>query len=188
MILLELFWGFFKVSCFTFGGGYGAIALIRDLVLSNEWLDEELLTYMIAVGESTPGPIMVNLATYIGSAKAGFWGAAVATFAVVLPAFIIILLITALLQNVIKNPYIQAVLRGLKPCVIGIILATGCYMILHNCFTLNKETTVSIRAVIVTAVLFGVKFVYRHLKKKKMSPIMLIMISALIGMMVYGIG
>ena len=61
-------------------------------------------------------------------------------------------------------------------------------MILHNCFTLNKETTVSIRAVIVTAVLFGVKFVYRHLKKKKMSPIMLIMISALIGMMVYGIG
>lgn len=188
MILLELFWGFFKVSCFTFGGGYGAIALIRDLVLSNEWLDEELLTYMIAVGESTPGPIMVNLATYIGSAKAGFWGAAVAIFAVVLPAFIIILLITALLQNVIKNPYIQAVLRGLKPCVIGIILATGCYMILHNCFTLNKETTVSIRAVIVTAVLFGVKFVYRHLKKKKMSPIMLIVISALIGMMVYGIG
>ena len=90
MIFIELFWGFFKVSCFTFGGGFGAIALIRDLVLGNGWLDDEMLTYMIAVGESTPGPIMVNLATYIGSAKAGFAGAAAATFAVVLPAFLII--------------------------------------------------------------------------------------------------
>ena len=185
MIFLELFWGFFKVSCFTFGGGFGAIALIRDLVLTNGWLDEETLTYMIAVGESTPGPIMVNLATYIGSVKAGFAGAVAATFAVVLPAFVIIILITALLKNAIKNPYVQAVLRGVKPCVTGIVLATGCYMILHNCVAIGGRVTVSERAVILTVVLFSIKHIYQYFKKKKMSPIMLIMISAVVGAVIY---
>lgn len=187
MIFLELFWGFFKVSCFTFGGGFGAIALIRDLVLGNGWLDEEMLTYMIAVGESTPGPIMVNLATYIGSAKAGFLGALLATFAVVLPAFLIIILITALLKNVMEKPYVQAVLRGLKPCVTGIVLATGTYMVLHNCVNTEAKMPFSIKAVIVTAVLFGVKYAYQHFKKRKMSPIVLIMISALVGMIIYSV-
>lgn len=186
MIFLELFWGFFKVSCFTFGGGFGAIALIRDLVLTNGWMDEEKLTYMIAVGESTPGPIMVNLATYIGSAKAGFAGAVLATFAVVLPAFLVILLITALLKNAIKNPYVQAVLRGLKPCVTGIVLATGSYMVLHNCIKIGTEVSISIRAFVITAILFGTKYAYQHLKKKKMSPIMLIMISAVAGVVICG--
>ena len=123
MILLELFIGFLKVGCFAFGGAYGAIPLIRDVVLSYGWLDDEMLTYMIAVSESTPGPIMVNLATYVGSSRAGFYGSLVATLAVVLPSFIIILLVTALLKAVLKNRYVQAVLRGLKPCIVGIILA-----------------------------------------------------------------
>ena len=83
MIYLKLFWDFFRVSCFTFGGAYGAIPLIRDMVLRNGWLSEELLSNMIAVSESTPGPIMVNLATYIGSSQAGFWGSLVATTAMV---------------------------------------------------------------------------------------------------------
>ena len=187
MIFMELFWEFFKVSCFTFGGGFGAIALIRELVLTKGWLDEEMLTYMIAVGESTPGPIMVNLATYIGSAKAGFLGAAAATFAVVLPAFLIIILITALLKNFIKNPYVQAILRGLKPCVTGIILATGCYMVLHNCITYESKANVSVKALVVTAVLLGIKYGYQYFKKKKMSPIVLIVISAVIGIVIYGI-
>ncbi len=187
MILLELFWGFFKVSCFTFGGGFGAIALIRDLVITNGWLDEEKLTYMIAVGESTPGPIMVNLATYIGSAKAGFAGAVLATFAVVLPAFLVILLITAVLKNAIKNPYVQAVLSGLKPCVTGIVLATGCYMILHNCVMFETKVSVSVRAILLTIIIVGVKVAYKHFKKKKISPILLIAISAISGIIVYGI-
>ena len=117
MIYLELLLGFLKVGLFTFGGGYGAIPLIRDVVQSYGWLDEEMLTYMIAVSESTPGPIMVNLATYIGSSQAGLLGAVIATASVVLPSFIIILLITALLKTAVKNKYVQAVLRGLKPCV-----------------------------------------------------------------------
>ena len=83
---------------------------------------------MISVSESTPGPIMVNLATYIGSSQAGFFGAVIATLAVVLPSFLIILLITAVLKTALKNKYFQAVLQGLKPCVIGIVLAAGIQM------------------------------------------------------------
>ena len=86
MIYLQLFLGFLKVGCFAFGGAYGAIPLIRDVVISYGWLSDEMLTYMIAVSESTPGPIMVNLATYIGSNQAGILGAVIATLAVVLPS------------------------------------------------------------------------------------------------------
>ena len=109
MIYLDLFLGFLKVGLFAFGGAYGAIPLIRDVVLSYGWLSDEALSYMIAVSESTPGPIMVNLATYVGSAEAGFLGALVATLAVVLPSFMIILLITALLKMHLKiNMYRQS--------------------------------------------------------------------------------
>ena len=107
MILLELFLGFLKVGCFAFGGAYGAIPLIRDVVVSYGWLNEEMLTYMIAVSESTPGPIMVNLATYVGGSQAGLFGAVLATLAVVTPSFLIILLVTALLKTALKNKYVQ---------------------------------------------------------------------------------
>ena len=114
MIYLDLFLGFLKVGCFAFGGAYGAIPLIRDVVLSYGWLSDEALSYMIAVSESTPGPIMVNLATYVGSTEAGFLGALVATLAVVLPSFIIILLITALLKNAFKKVISSHILISLK--------------------------------------------------------------------------
>lgn len=180
MIYWALFLGFLRVGCFAFGGAYGAIPLIRDIVLSHGWLSEERLTYMIAVSESTPGPIMVNLATYIGSDQAGVLGAIVATLAVVLPSFLIILLVTALLRTALKNKYVQTVLRGLKPCIIGIILATGVYM------TVNHAVT-DLRALAITAALAGILFLPRLLKKKKCSPILLIGISAVLGIIGYGI-
>ena len=182
MIYLELFLGFLKVGCFTFGGGYGAVALIRDVVLSNGWLSEEMLTYMIAVSESTPGPIMVNMATYIGSSQGGLLGAAVATLAVVLPSFFIMLLVSTLLAAVIKNKYTQAVLRGLKPCVVGIVIATGIRMTLENCFATPGP---DLRAIALTAVLAGVMAVFKYLLKKKLPPTCLILIAALAGIIVY---
>lgn len=187
MIYLDLFLGFLKVGCFAFGGAYGAIPLIRDVVMSYGWLSDEMLTYMIAVSESTPGPIMVNLATYIGSSQAGFPGAVVATLAVVLPSFLVILLVTALLKTAMKNKYVQAVLRGLKPCVIGIVLATGVYMVLKNCFGTISAVTFNIRAIVITVVLIASILGYKHFKKKKLSPIMLIIISAVTGMVIYGL-
>ena len=187
MIYLDLFLGFLKVGCFAFGGAYGAIPLIRDVVMSYGWRSDEMLTYMIAVSESTPGPIMVNLATYIGSKQAGFPGAAVATLAVVLPSFLIILLVTALLKTALKNEYVQAVLRGLKPCVTGIVLATGIYMILGNCFGTITARKVNIQAIIITVLLVASMFGCKHFAKKKLSPILLIVISAAAGMFVFGI-
>ena len=187
MIYLELLVGFLKVGLFAFGGAYGAIPLIRDVVLSYGWIDDEMLTYMIAVSESTPGPIMVNLATYVGSSQAGFWGALIATAAVVLPSFIIILLIMVYLKKLLRNPYMQAVLRGVKPCMVGIILATGVYMILRNCFGDLGSITVDLTAVMMTAVLSAVYFGSKRVMKKGLSPIGLIGISAVAGILIYGL-
>ena len=187
MIYLELLLGFLKVGCFAFGGAYGAIPLIRDVVMSYEWLNDEMLTYMIAVSESTPGPIMVNLATYIGSNQAGFLGAVIATLAVVTPSFLIILFITALLKNALKNKYVQAILHGLKPCVIGIVLATGIYMVIRNCIGTIDAIKINIQAIIITMVLASSMIGYKHIAKKKLSPIHLIMLSAITGIVVYSI-
>jgi chromate transporter len=189
MIYLDLFFGFLKVGCFAFGGAYGAIPLIRDVVLSYGWLSDEALTYMIAVSESTPGPIMVNLATYVGSSQAGLLGSLLATTAVVLPSFLIILLVMAILKNALKNKYVQAVLRGMKPCVIGIVLATGIYMIFKNIF-LSADAGKFVfqwKAALITGALFVAMFAYKKWKKKKLSPILLILLSAVFGILVYGI-
>ena len=187
MIYLDLFLGFLKVGCFAFGGAYGAIPLIRDVVLSYGWLTDEALTYMIAVSESTPGPIMVNLATYVGSSQAGLLGSLLATTAVVLPSFLIILLVMAILKNALKNKYVQAVLRGMKPCVIGIVLATGIYMILKNCMNMGGTFAVDIKACLILFLLAATMISYKKWKKKKLSPILLIVLSAVFGMLIYAV-
>lgn len=184
MIYLNLFLGFLKVGLFSFGGAYGAIPLIKDVVTYYKWMNEEQLANIIAISESTPGPIMVNLATYVGSTKGGILGAAVATFAVVLPAFFIILIVMFLLRKVMDNPYTQALLRGLKPCIIGIILATGISMIIKSSvypLAKNNEIMPCILAVALAVIYFGSE----RIMKKKISPIMLIIISAFLGVIAY---
>ena len=187
MIYFDLLIGFLKVGLFAFGGGYGAIPLIRDVVLSYGWIGDEMLTYMIAVSESSPGSIMVNLATYVGSAQAGFWGALIATTAVALPSFIIVLRLMLLLNRLLKNPYAQAVLQGLKPCIIGIILATGVYMILRHCVDSVARLTIDATAMVMTISLAAIYFGSRRVLKKGLSPIALIALSALAGVVVYGL-
>lgn len=185
MIYLDLFLGFLKVGCFAFGGAYGAIPLIRDVVLSYGWLSSDMLTYMIAVSESTPGPIMVNLATYVGSSQAGFLGAAAATLAVVLPSFLIILVITAVLNSALKNKYVQAILRGVKPCMIGIVLATGITMLLNCWFPAAKAHTPQLQTILLTVILSAVLYGSKRMRKKKISPVSLILISAVLGVFFY---
>ena len=181
MIYLELFVAFLKVGLFSFGGAYGAIPLIRDVVLSHRWLSDDNLTYMIAVSESTPGPIMVNLATYVGNTQAGILGSVAATVGVILPSFCVILIIIAILKNIMKNKYVQAVLGGLKPCVIGIILATGLYLLISNCITISTDIGIDIQAVVILFVLLTAMCIYKKITKKKMPPIMLIVVSAVVG-------
>ena len=184
-IFLDLFLTFFKIGAFTFGGGYAMLPLMQEEVLNHKWMELSDVVNFIAVSESTPGPIMVNLATYIGSSQAGFLGAAIATLAVVLPSFLIILLVTALLKTALKNKYVQAILRGLKPCVIGIVLATGIYMVLNNCFGTILDVSVNLKVIIITALLIAAIVGYKRLKKKKLSPISLIILSAVLGIIVF---
>ncbi len=183
-VIWQLFLGFFRVGCFAFGGAYGAIPLIRDVVLSHGWLDDETLTYFIAVSESTPGPIMVNLATYIGSAQGGFWGAAMATAAVTLPSFTLILIIIAMMKNAVENQYVKTMLGGVKPCIAGIILATGGYMTVKGCAA-AEPFSLDVRGAVITAVLAGALLACGK-RKKKMSPIVLILLSACLGICLYG--
>lgn len=188
-MIWELLIGFLKVGCFSFGGAYAAIPIIREVVLGYGWITDEMLSDMIAVSESTPGPIMVNLATYIGSRQAGLPGAAVATIAVVLPAFVIIILVVKALQKVIDKPAVQAAMNGLKSCVIGVILATGAHMIVNNVLKFNDSGVFDFRALLMTVLLAAAAYLPGWLKwKKKLSSLMLIGVGAVLGIVVYGIG
>ena len=186
MIYLELLIGFLKVGLFSFGGAYAAIPLIREVVLSYGWVTEEMLTDMIAVSESTPGPIMVNLATYVGSTKAGIPGAILAVLAVVLPSFLIMLLAAAVLKSILRNQAVEAVLGGLIPCVAGIILATGCYMLFSGTVLPAFSGETDLRPLLIAAVLSLLYFGSRKVMKKGLSPILLILISACAGVTLYG--
>ena len=183
--MMDLFFGFLRVGCFTFGGAYSAIPLIREVVLSYGWLTDETLSHMIAVSESTPGPIMVNLATYVGSSQAGLPGAMLATLAVVLPSFLVILLIASLMRQAIKNKYVQAILRGLKPCMVGIIFATGVYMTGKACLTAGGMLAVNVNALLIAVLLFLARSLFQKKMKKKLSPIQLIVLSAVLGILIY---
>ena len=185
MIYLKLLVAFLEVGLFSFGGGYVSIPLIREIVLSYGWMDDEMITHMIAVSESTPGPLMVNMATYVGSSQGGILGALIATLAVVLPAFLIIVLVMAILRRFISNRYFQAILSGMKPCIIGIIMAMGIYLMVQNCFGSNFSG-IDIMAVIMAILLGVVYWGSRKIKKNGISPILLIIISAGAGVLCYG--
>lgn len=187
MIYLELLWAFLKVGMFSFGGAYGAIPLIRDVVLSHGWLTEEMFTYFVAVSESTPGSIMVNLATYVGSNQAGFWGAMLATIGVVLPSFIVILVIVSLMKNIIKNKYVQSILKCIKPGFIGIVMAMGIYILLSNVLTITSSVMVDWKVLLITVILLALSFGYQKVKKKDFSPLLLIILSAGMGIVAYAI-
>lgn len=190
MIYLELFLTFLQVGAFSFGGGYGMISLIREKVLMHGWLTEEELLNMIAVAESTPGPIAVNMATFVGSAQGGILGSVLATLGVVLPSFIIILFIAALIRNFLKYKGVQAFLGGIRPCVVGLILATAVTMFLSTAIgfgSIGDTPSVDFKGIIIFAVLIAIATVAKLAFKKKISPILMILLSAGLGMCFYGI-
>ena len=190
MIYIKLFLTFFEIGLFTFGGGYAMISLIRDKALSLGWLTEEELLNMIAVSESTPGPIAVNMATFVGSTQGGILGSLAATLGVVLPSFIIILLITAVLHNFLKYKGVQAFLKGVRPCVVALILATAITMALStllNFTTLQGGCSPDLKGLIILVILIAIALIFKKIRKKKPSPIFMILISAGLGMLLYSI-
>lgn len=190
MIYLELFFTFLKIGAISFGGGYAMISPIREQVLSHGWLTEEELLNMIAVAESTPGPIAVNMATFVGATQGGIPGSLMATLGVVLPSFIIILLIAALVRSFLKYPAVQAFLSGVRPCVVGLILGTSATLFLTTLLgfaTLGQPFSIDWRGVGILAVVAGVDAVYKKFRRKKPSPIILILTSAILGILLYPI-
>jgi chromate transporter len=145
---------------------------------------------MIAVSESTPGPIAVNMATFVGSTQAGVLGSLAATLGVVLPSFIIILLISALLKNFLKYKGVSAFLKGVRPAVVGLILATAVttgVSIISGFKSIGSSFAPDVKAIIILAVIIAFALGFKKLSKKKPSPILMILISAGLGMLVYSI-
>lgn len=188
MIYLNLFLTFLEVGAVSFGGGYGMISLIREKCLGSGWLTEEALMNFIAVAESTPGPIAVNMATFVGSSQAGILGALAATLGLILPSFVIILVIASLIRNLIKLRGVQAALSGIKPVVIGLILATSMTMFLSVVFgvtTAYSGFSIDLSALLILAVLAAISIFYRKIASKGISPILLILLSAGLGIFFY---
>ena len=190
MKLVELFGVFFKIGLFTFGGGYGMIPLVQQEVLSRGWMDADMLYRFIGVCESTPGPIAVNMATFVGSTQAGLAGSACATLGVVLPALLIMMLITAALAAFRENRYVRAAMAGIRPVVAGMITATGACIALRCLLALaggSAGIAPDWRQLAIGAVLIAALWIWVKLLKRRFSPILLILFSAACGMAVYGL-
>lgn len=190
IVCLKLFLTFLKIGAVSFGGGYGMIALMREDCLSNGWLSEEELLNFIGVAESTPGPIAVNMATFVGASQYGLLGALCATLGVVLPSFIIILLIASLLTHFLKYKGVKATLGGIRPAIAGMILATSFTMflsVLLGISAIDSTPSVDIRAILIFCLIAAVSLGYSKWKKKNISPILLILTSAALGIIMYGI-
>ena len=185
MIYWELFWAFLQVGLFTFGGGYGSISLVRDAVLSNGWLTDDMFTNFLAICESTPGPIMVNMATYVGNRQGGVLGAVLATAGVVLPSFVIILLIARFLKTHFHNQHLQAILKGITACFIGIVLAMGVYLIVSGVFSAARAYVPEWQVLVIDCSLLALSFAHRRVRKKDISPYLIIGISAVLGVTLY---
>lgn len=190
MILLDLFLTFFEIGALTFGGGYAMIPFVREQVLLHGWLTEEELLNMIAVSESTPGPIAVNMATFVGSNEAGILGSACATLGVVLPSFIIILIVASLLKNFLKYNGVKAFLSGVRPCVVSLILGTAITLFLSVLLGIGGgdfTPNIDLKGIIIFAIVIATATIYKKIKGKKPSPILMIAISACLGMILYSI-
>ena len=188
MLLLTLFLEFLKIGLFTFGGGYAMIPLIKEAVLKHGWLTEEQFLNMIGVSEVTPGPIAINMATYVGSTQAGILGAVLCTIGVVLPAFVIMLLISILLNKYMKNKYVQSALSGIKFVAVALIASSALTLFADVLFpyTVGQNASITPNPVAIKIFILVVAgyFLLKILLKRKPGPISIILMSAIIGLMV----
>ena len=187
MIYLELFLTFLQIGAVSFGGGYAMIPLVREKALAFGLTEERILN-LIAVSESTPGPIAINMATFVGAEKGGILGSFLATLGVVLPSFIIILLVSSLIRNLLKYAGVQAFLRGVRPCVIALILATSLTMFLSTLLdfeVVGDSVAPDWRGLLILAAVVIFANVLKRIKGKKPSPILMSLVSACLGMLLY---
>ncbi len=179
MIFLELFLTFFKIGAFTFGGGYAMLPLIQAEVTAKGWIDPERIVNFIAVSESTPGPFAVNMATYVGSELGGVLGAVCATLGVVLPSFIIVLIVARCFQQFKESRVIRGCMSGLKPAVIGLI--GKAVISIGTTVFFAQGVTFAVFSQVGTYVSLGISALALVLAFKKVHPIWIICLCAVIG-------
>ena len=183
MIYLELFWEFFQIGLFTFGGGFAMIPLIKDTVLEHGWLSLDEFTNFIGVCESTPGPIAVNMATYVGSTQGGLLGSICATIGIILPSIIIIILIAAVLNNLTKNRFFRSFIKGVRAVIVALILSTGLILVAKNIGYVSENTiSFKIPSIICFLSITVIYLIETKLLKKKVSSVKIICLSALLGL------
>ena len=182
MLYLQLFWTFFKIGLFGFGGGYAMLSLIQgEVVTRYGWLTSQQFTDIVAVSQMTPGPIGINSATYVGYSTTGsVWGSVVATFAVVLPSFILMLTISKFFLKYQHHPLVESLFKGLRPAVIGLLAAAALLLMNEEnfgSFSINRYQF------IISCLLFLVTFIATS--RFKANPILMIVICGAIGLVVY---
>ncbi len=182
MLYFQLFYTFFKIGLFGFGGGYAMLSMIQgEVVTRYGWLTPQEFTDIVAISQMTPGPIGINSATYVGfTATGSVWGAVIATFAVVLPSFILMLAISKFFLKYQKHPAVEAVFSGLRPAVVGLLASAALVLMNTENFSSPKEDMYSF---IVSCIIFLVAFV--GTRKYKVNPIVMIIVCGIAGFILY---
>ena len=188
MLYLRLFWEFFKTGLFAVGGGMATLPFLYSMSASTGWFSTAQLADMVAVSESTPGPIGVNMATYVGFTTAGIPGAVIATLGLVTPSVIIILIVARVLESFRQNRYVDAAFYGLRPCSVGLIAAAGLLVVKIALFDFEAYEASGVwtdllrpKALLLAAVLLVVTRLVKP--AKKLHPIFFILGSALVGVL-----
>ena len=191
MIYLQLFFTFLKVGAFAFGGGYAMLSLIGESVIKYGWMTQEEFLNFIGVETVIPGPIAVNMATYVGYEQGGFFGALLSTLGVVLPSFIIILIVAALIKNLLKYPPVRTFIAALRPALGGLILSVAVTMALTVFFGINTLGNISFsfdwRTLVVLGVIIAIPIVWKRFKKREFSSILLVALSGVLGILLFGL-
>ncbi len=182
MLYFQLFYTFFKIGLFGFGGGYAMLSMIQgEVVTRYGWLSPQEFTDIVAISQMTPGPIGINSATYVGfTATGSVWGAVIATFAVVLPSFILMLAISKFFLKYQKHPAVEAVFSGLRPAVVGLLASAALVLMNTENFSSPKEDMYSF---IISCIIFLVAFV--GTRKYKVNPILMIVACGIAGLILY---
>ena len=187
--LFLLFISMLKIGLFTFGGGYAMIHLLEnEFVSKKKWIDHEEFMDLVTIAESTPGPIAVNIATFIGSSRGGFLGALLATLGVVLPSFVIILLVAMLLRNLMKYGAVKATIASIRPTVVGLIFGvfvTMSALTLLGTKNIYTPPSVDLVGILLFAVILVCAYLYKRILKKQPSPILVILFASVLGMIFY---
>ncbi|ABY93620.1 MAG: Chromate transporter [Caldanaerobacter subterraneus] len=172
MIYLSLFWAFFKVGAFSFGGGYAMIPLIKKEIIDiHHWLSVDQFLDIIAISQMTPGPIAINAATFVGYKVGGFWGSAAATIGVTAPSFLIIIILALLIIRYRHLPWLDAFFKGVRPAVIALIVQAA--------YSVGKSSFTGIKDMLVAAVVFVGLYLL------KINPLIIIVMAAILGIVIY---